>query len=227
MCALPKHYLTPEEYLALERQAETKSEYLRGEVYAMAGASFVHTTIAANTIVALTPQLKHRSCSAHSSDLRVKVRATGLQTYPDIVVICGQPQFEDQHRDTVLNPVDIFEILSRSTEAYDRGAKFAHYRRLESLTDYILISQNSPMLEHYARQPDGRWMLSTYQGLETVAVISSIGCELPLSEIYDLVEWTEDDAAITALRLVRDPAARYESEGGVYADRPGPPDLNR
>jgi Uma2 family endonuclease len=175
----------------------------------------------------LTPQLKRRSCSAHSSDLRVKVRATGLQTYPDIVVICGQPQFEDHHRDTVLNPVAVFEILSRTTEAYDRGAKFVHYRRLESLTDYVLISQNSPMLEHYARQPDGRWMLSTYQGLEAVAVIPSIGCELPLSEIYDQVEWTEDDAAITMLHLVRDPAARYESEGGVYADHPGPPDLNR
>jgi Uma2 family endonuclease len=116
MCALPRHYLTPEEYLERERQAETKSEYLHGEVFSMAGASFAHTTVSFNMLVLLAPQLKQRSCMARGSDLRVKVPPTGLYTYPDIVVICGRPQFEDRHQDTLLNPTVIFEILSRSTE---------------------------------------------------------------------------------------------------------------
>ena len=149
MCALPRHYLTPEEYLALEREAQTKSEYYRGEVFAMTGASFAHTTISFNTLVSLASQLKRRSCTARSSDLRVNVRATNFYAYPDIVVVCGQPQFEDRHRDTLLNPTAIFEILSRSTEGYDRGEKFANYRTLESMTDFIMISQYRPLVEHY------------------------------------------------------------------------------
>jgi Uma2 family endonuclease len=229
MCALPRHYLTPEEYLALERQAQTKSEYLRGAVYAMAGASFAHTMIASNTLVSLASQLKRRMCTAHSSDLRVNVRATGFYAYPDIVVVCGRPQFEDHHRDTLLNPTVIFEILSPSTEGYDRGDKFAHYRRLESLSDYILVSQRRPLVEHFTRQPDDSWLLKSYEGVEAVLPIPSIGCELPLADIYDKVEWPEEDATITGIRLVRDEPGHYEYEfeGGVYADRPDPPDLYR
>jgi Uma2 family endonuclease len=212
MCALPKHYLTPEEYLALERQAETRSEYWRGEVFAMAGASFAHTSISFNVLVSLAPQLKRGSCTAHSSDLRVNVRATGFYAYPDIVVVCGQPQFEDRYRDTLLNPTAIFEILSRSTEGYDRGEKFAQYRMFESLTDYILVSQYRPLVEHFTRQPDESWLLKPHSGLEATLSLPSIGCQLPLADIYDQVEWPEEEVKITGIRLVRDEPGHYEHE---------------
>jgi Uma2 family endonuclease len=231
MCALPRHYLTPQEYLEIERQAETKSEYLHGEVFSMAGASFAHTTISFNMLVLLAPQLKQKSCMARGSDLRVKVPPTGLYAYPDIVIICGRPQFEDRQKDTLVNPTVIFEILSRSTEGYDRGEKFANYRTLESLTDFIMISQYRPLVEHYARQPDETWLLTSYEGLKAVLLLPSIGCELPLADIYDKVEWPEADPRIVGVRLVRDEPGHfeyeYEFEGGVYADRPDPPGLYR
>lgn len=231
MCAIPRPYLTPEEYLAMERQAETKSEYFQGEVFSMAGASFEHTMIASNTLVSLASQLKRRSCTAHGSDLRVKVPPTGLYTYPDIVIICGRPQFEDRHRDTLLNPTVIFEILSRSTEGYDRGEKFENFRTLASLSDYVLVSQHRPLVEHFARQPDESWLLKSYAGLEAVLLLPTIGCELPLAEIYDKVEWPEEDRKIVGVRLVRDEPGHYEYEyefeGGVYADRPDPPGFHR
>ena len=231
MCALPRHNLTPEEYLALERQAPTKSEYLRGEVFAMAGASFAHNMIASNMFASLVPQLKRRSCTAHSSDLRVSVRATNFYAYPDIVVVCGQPQFEDRHRDTLLNPTVIFEILSRSTEGYDRGEKFENYRTLASLSDYVLVSQHRPLVEHFARQPNESWLLKSYGGLEAVLLLPSIGCELPLADIYDQVEWPEEDTKVVGVRLVREESGdyevEYEFEGGLYANRPDPPGLYR
>ncbi len=223
MQPLSKTDLTPEEYLAIERQAQAKSEYLRGEVYALAGASFQHTVIATNTLVSLAPQLKRRSCTAHGSDLRVKVPSTGLYTYPDIVIVCGTAQFEDRRQDTLLNPTLIIEILSPSTESYDRGTKFAHYRRLESLADYLLIAQASATIEHYARQPDGKWLLSTYEGLEAVVPLPSIACELPLAAVYDKVEWPGEVLTATSLHLLRDPAARYTSEAEAHPTRPGPP----
>jgi len=222
-----KTYLTPEEYLAMERQAETKSEYLRGDVFALAGASEAHNLVVVNVVSALSAQLKSRPCKVYGSDMRVRVKETGLCAYPDASVVCGRAEFEDRQKDTLLNPTIIIEVLSLSTERYDRGAKFAHYRTLESLSDYVLIAQSHPIIEHYARQPDDKWLLSTYEGLEAVAPLPSIACELPLADIYDKVEWPEEDATITALRLVRDPAALYESEGGEYADRPGPPWVHR
>ena len=231
MCALPRYFLTPEEYLTLERQAETKSEYYRGEVFAMTGASFAHTTISFNLVVSLAPQLKRGSCTARSSDLRVNVRATNFYAYPDIVVVCGQPQFEDRHRDTLLNPTAIFEILSRSTEGYDRGEKFAQYRLFESLTDYILVSQYRPLVEHFTCQPNESWLLTTYAGLDAILSLPSIGCELPLAGIYDQVEWPEEETKIVGVRLVREESGEYEVEyefeGGVYADRPDLPGLDR
>ena len=231
MCALPKHYLTPEEYLAVEREAQTKSEYYRGEAFAMAGASFAHTTISFNLLVSLAPQLKRGSCTARSSDLRVNVRATSFYAYPDIVVVCGQPQFEDRLRDTLLNPTAIFEILSRSTEGYDRGEKFAQYRMFESLTDYILVSQYRPLVEHFTRQPDESWLLKSYSGMDAILLVPSIGCELTLAEIYDKVEWPEDETRIVGVRLVREESGdyevEYEFEGGLYANRPDPPGLPR
>ncbi len=135
-------FLSPQEYLALERQAETKSEYYAGEVFAMAGASRRHVKIMVNTVVSLAAQLKERSCEVFTSDMRVKVSATGLYTYPDVAVVCGKPRFDDDQEDILLNPTVIIEVLSKSTEAYDRGEKFALYRALESMTDYLLIAQD-------------------------------------------------------------------------------------
>ena len=221
-----KPYLTPEEYLAMERQAETKSEYFNGEVFATAGASESHNLIVANVLSILIVGLRGRPCKAYASDMRVRVEATGLYTYPDASVVCGRPQFADQRRDTLTNPTAVFEVLSSSTESYDRGAKFAHYQMLESLTDYVLISQDEAKVEHFARQPGDQWLLSTYKGLEAIALLPSIGCELPLAEIYDKVEWPEDDAATGAFRVVREVLTHYEPEG-TYARRPPSPQLGR
>ena len=204
MSSYPKPHLTPEEYLVLEREAETKSEYYDGTIYAMAGASRVHTLVVANALTQLVVQLKGRPCTAHASDLRVKVHPTGLYTYPDIVVVCGKARFEDTLKDTLLNPNVIIEVLSKSTEAYDRGTKFAHYRTLESLTDYVLVSQDRPLIEHYTRQPDNRWLLAAYEGLETVVQLPSIACELPLAEVYDKVEWPQEEAAASTLTALKE-----------------------
>ena len=173
----------------------------------MAGASRVHSQVSANVIIALGTRLKGRPCIVHGSDMRVRVSPTGLYTYPDVVVVCGKARFEDKHTDTLLNPFVLVEVISPSTEAYDRGTKFAHYRTLESLTDYVLVSQDRPLIEHYTRQPDNLWLLTAYEGLEAVAPFPSIACELPLLEVYDKVEWpAEEDAASPALTLLKEEA---------------------
>jgi Uma2 family endonuclease len=212
MAALPqmKSVLTPEEYLALERQAETKSEYWQGEIYAMSGASRWHNLVAFNLAVVLGPQLKHRPCEAYSSDMRVKVTRAGLYIYPDVTVVCGKAEFEDRELDTLLNPTVIIEVLSPSTEAYDRGAKFEFYRSLESLSDYLLVSQTSPTIEHYTRQPDDRWLLTAYKGLAVVAPIASIGCELRLTDVYDKVTWPAEELGPQRIRVVKEGDASYD-----------------
>ncbi|HAS52531.1 MAG TPA: hypothetical protein DCS21_12640 [Gammaproteobacteria bacterium] len=183
MSALPHFVYTPEEYLALERQADYKSEYVNGSIFAMAGASREHNQIAFNIAGELHHQLKNRPCLAYVNDLRVKVNATGLYTYPDMVALCSEPDFEDAGMDTLLNPSVIIEILSPSTEAYDRGDKFAHYRRLPSLMEYVLIAQDKVRVEHYQRQ-DQQWMLTEMDHLDNTLCLTSIHCELPLCEIY-------------------------------------------
>lgn len=213
----PARRLTVEEYLARERQAESKSEYFNGQIFAMAGASEAHNLIVANVLASLVSMLKGRSCKAYASDMRVRVSATGLYTYPDISVVCGQARFEDDVQDTLLNPTVIIEVLSPSTESYDRGVKFEHYRTLESLSDYLLIAQDRAMVEHYTRQPDNRWLLSTYKGLEATVAIPSIACELALADIYDKVEWPDTEAAQGALRLVKEQSVSYQ------LNRPGRP----
>jgi Uma2 family endonuclease len=216
-------YLTPEEYLVLERQAETKSEYLNGEVFAMTGASLAHNQIAVNIVLALGSRLKSGPCRILSHDMRVKVSQTGLYTYPDVVVICGRPQLEDKQKDTLLNPTLLIEVLSPSTEGYDRGAKFAHYRTLESLTDYVLIWQTEARIEHFARQAADKWLLTEYKGQEAVAPLSSIGCELPLAEAYDQVELPPAETA--TLHILRERQAEYEDE--AYARHPPYPNIHR
>ncbi|MDG4554045.1 MAG: Uma2 family endonuclease [Candidatus Competibacter sp.] len=183
MTLLTQSFYTPEQYLALERQANHKSEYVNGGIFAMAGASKEHNQIAFNIAGELHAQLKNRPCLAYVNDMRVKVGATGLYTYPDVAALCGEPQFEDERMDTFLNPSVIIEILSPSTEAYDRGDKFAHYRRLPSLMEYVLIAQDKVRVEHYIRQ-DRRWVLTEMDSQEDMLCLVSIQCEIPLREIY-------------------------------------------
>lgn len=193
-------HLAPEEYLAAERQAATRSEYFGGQIYAMAGASREHVAIAANLTYLFVGQFKGRPCSTFTSDMRLKVSETGLYTYPDVMALCGEPVFEDNEADTLTNPAVIIEVLSDSTERYDRGDKFAHYRRLASLHDYVLVSQHRPRLEHYTRQGED-WVLREIDGLSGVLRLPEIGCELPLADIYDKLTF-----AVTAMLPADHPA---------------------
>jgi Uma2 family endonuclease len=188
MSTAEKRKLTPREYLAIERASDYKSELYNGEMFAMTGASREHNLIKSNVSAALTVLLKDRPCEVYSSDMRVKVDATGLYTYPNVVVVCGEPQFEDAEVDTSLNPTVLVEVLSPSTEDYDRGRKFAHYRKLESLKEYVLIAQDSHYVEHFVRRPDEHWELSEVDGLEAAIELPSIGCRLALREVYHKVQ---------------------------------------
>ena len=185
--AAPTH-LTPETYLELERKAITKSEYVNGEIIAMAGASFAHNFITLDTVIYLSNQLLDSECEvASTGDLRVKVPRTESYFYPDIVVVCGEPQAEDNTFDTLLNPTLIVEVLSASTARYDRDEKFAHYRQIDTLQEYILISQDSAEVVQYCWQ-EPEWMATAFQALEDVVPLVSIGCELPLRHIYRRVK---------------------------------------
>jgi Uma2 family endonuclease len=179
-----KPHLTPEQYLAIERQAEIKSEYLDGEMFAMSGASREHNLIVSNLARELGLQLKKGPCEIYVGDQRVRIPATGLYTYPDLVVACGDPQFEDDELDTLLNPTLIIEVLSPSSEAYDRGKKFEHYQMLPSLSEYVLVSQDEPRMEQFLRQDGNRWLLTVATGLEASIALPSIQCELALAEVY-------------------------------------------
>jgi Uma2 family endonuclease len=189
MSAATKHWISPEEYLARERRAEFRSEYYRGEVFAMAGASDEHCGIKDNLAREAGNQLKGGPCRVRTSDLRVKVHATGLYTYPDMVIYCDKPQFEDANVDTLLNPSVVVEVLSESTEKYDRGKKFGHYRQIPSLQEYILVAQDQPLMERFVRQPDGAWSLTVFEGLASVFEFASVPVRVPLTDVYDGVEF--------------------------------------
>jgi Uma2 family endonuclease len=188
MSLQPKSLHTPEEYLVLERKAGYKSEYFAGEIFAMSGASEQHNLIVANVVATLHTQFRNRPCKVYASDMRVKVSPTGLYTYPDVVALYSEPRFDDDQKDTLLNPTVIIEVLSPSTEAYDRGDKFGHYRKLASLTEYVLISQEKIHIERYVRQPDNQWLLSETSGLHDTVQLPSINCTLVLDEVYEKVE---------------------------------------
>lgn len=191
MTLATKRIYTPEEYLALERKAETKSEYINGEIYAMAGASREHNYIAGDLFGELRSQLRGRNCKLFMSDMRVRVRPTGLYTYPDVVVVCGRPRFDDVHVDVLLNPTVIFEVLSDSTEAYDRGEKFAHYRYLDSLKEYVLVAQDRMQVDHFART-GSQWLLTSYNRREEILQLPAIECAIPLVDIYAQIELSEE-----------------------------------
>lgn len=185
MSSNPKTLLTEEEYLAIERRAEFRSEFYAGEMFAMAGASRRHNRIVTNLVTALDNQLREQPCNVYSNDMRVKVWRTGLFTYPDVVVTCGEENFADDQRDILLNPLVIIEVLSDSTEAYDRGKKFEHYQSIPSLTAFILITQATLRVEQFVRQQEGKlWTYSeTHEAGETVRV-EAIGCDLKLADVY-------------------------------------------
>lgn len=186
MASDPRPRISPEEYLALERQAETKSQYLDGEIFAMTGASRKHNRIGLNVAFALDSQLKAGGCEVYAIDMRVKVSATGLYTYPDVVVVCGEPQFEDAEVDTLLNPRVVIEVLSKSTEDYDRGTRFLHYRSLTSLVEYLLIAQDRVHVEHFIHQNES-WLFTETDRPEDVIELPSVGAQLALADIYDRV----------------------------------------
>ncbi|MBV8202625.1 MAG: Uma2 family endonuclease [Acidobacteria bacterium] len=186
-----KPSLSPAEYLAMERAAERKSEYLDGEVIGMTGASRRHSLITLNVGAELNRQLEDRPCEVYVNDLRVLVVASRLYTYPDVVVVCGEPALTDRYKDTLTNPTVLIEVLSPSTEAYDRGTKFAHYRSLDSLREYLLIGQDRPRVEQYIRQENGSWLFFEEADLAAFVVLPSIECRIPLDRIYKKVRFGE------------------------------------
>lgn len=188
-------YLTPEEYIAFERKAlpdaETiRHEYLNGELIAMSGASRAHNLITGNISGELRNLLRRSSCETYANEMRVSTPTTTSYFYPDVVVVCDEPRFEDDVFDTLLNPILLVEVLSPSTKAYDRGEKFAHYRHLPSLQEYLLVAQDEVCVEHYRRQ-EKQWIFTEYQDIEKSLPLTSIHCELPLQEIYERVTFPD------------------------------------
>lgn len=176
---------SPEEYLEFERKSASKHEYLKGEVFPMTGASLKHNLISANIAAELRRQLRQTDCKVVVNGMRVKAPGATLYTYPDVVVFCGEPALEDKEFDTLLNPRLIVEVLSRSTAAYDQEIKFGYYRTIESLNEYVLVAQETYHVAQYAKQPDGRWLLTDIRGLDSSVTLSSVPCAVALKEIYD------------------------------------------
>ena len=174
---------TPEEYLVSERKATLKSEYINGEILAMSGASNAHNLITLDIGTELNIQLRERECLVYTNDMRIRTSPMGSYFYPDVVVVCSEPQFEDNVFDTLLNPILVIEVLSPSTEVYDKGEKFRHYQELASLQEYILVSQDRIRVEYY-RLAKTQWVQTELHAIEDVLNLASIGCELPLQDIY-------------------------------------------
>ncbi|MBI4910901.1 MAG: Uma2 family endonuclease [Acidobacteria bacterium] len=187
MATVPQPFLTPEQYLEAERKAEFKSEYVHGEVFAMAGASTAHVQATSNLTRELSSQTRGR-CRVFTADMRIHVPATGLYSYADIVVTCEQAQLLDAEFDTLLNPKLIVEVLSPSTEAWDRGDKFRHYRSIPSFAQYLLVSTRRPILEVYTKGETGIWSLTDAQGLDATLDLTSVGVSLALADVYEWIE---------------------------------------
>jgi Uma2 family endonuclease len=196
--SLPQSQLryTVEEYLALERASEERHQYLDGEIYALAGESPDHGRICTNLVAELHNQLRDTPCEVFTKDTKVRSGPApnpfrppkGLYSYPDVLVVCGEMKFHDEYRDVLLNPTVIIEVLSPTTEAFDHGEKWVRYQTWPpSLTDYLLVSQSKPLIEHYRRQPDGAWLYSLVSGLEGNVSLASIGCTLRLADVYDRI----------------------------------------
>ena len=191
MTRRPDARLTPEEYLRIERAAEWKSEYIDGEMFAMAGASPPHVLITTNLVGELRDRLRKGPCTTYAADLRVATDRLRHYTYPDVVVACAPLQFVDERQDTITHPTLIAEVLSESTERYDRGAKFERYRTVSALAEYLLVSQERIHVELYTRQPDGGWVLREWNDAAAEIGLASIGCRLELAEVYAKVSFGE------------------------------------
>ena len=189
MITKEKKYISPEEYLKFERQSEEKHEYFNGEVFAMSGASVKHNIISSNLIISLGNDLKGTSYLPLGSDMRVYVSVNGLYTYPDVSVFRNEIKLLDEEKDTALNPIVIFEILSKSTQDYDLGGKFKLYRDIPTLEEYVLVSQDNVNVEHYKKQSDGKWLLEEIKDIQEKIELDSIDCELKLSDIYNMVKF--------------------------------------
>lgn len=187
MVSQPQPYVTPEEYLALERRVETRSEYHDGEIVAMVGASREHNVIVFALVREISTQLRGQPCEGYPSDMRVWIPSHHVYTYLDIVVVCGEPEFQDSAVDTLLNPALIIEVLSPSTAAYDQGQKFALYRSLPSLREYLLIAQDEPRLVLYRRDPDNRWFIGDAHGLDATLDLATGGVTLALRDLYERI----------------------------------------
>lgn len=196
-----KKLYTVDEYLEMERASLERHEYIDGEIFLMAGESDEHGDISVNLISEFRFQLKGKDCRVRAKDAKIKSggfspksgqSTKGMFSYPDLVIICGEVKYHDKKKDVIVNPKVIIEVLSESTEIYDRNDKFTRYKMFnETLTDYILVSQDKPQVEHFIRQDDNSWKVYTYIGLDEVCPIPSIECELKLSEIYDRVEFSK------------------------------------
>lgn len=186
--------VSPEEYLVRERQAEYRHEYVAGQIVAMSGATRRHNLISVNVTREISSSLKGRPCEVYAADMRVRLEGARFYTYPDVVAVCGEPLFEDGQLDTLLNPTAIFETLSPTTAAYDRGEKFAYYRQIASLQDYVLLSQDRILVEHFTRQGE-LWLYRALDSPEDVLHLVSIDCHIPLAEIYDKVVFEADSPA--------------------------------
>ena len=186
--ALPQQFLptiSAEQYLEIERFSETRHEFLDGVVYAMAGESPDHSTICFNLASIIGSQIRDKPCRGFSPNMKVRAGIGGLYAYPDLMIVCGEAQFHDEQGDVLLNPTVIFEFLSPSTEKYDRGEKFRRYRtEIESLQDYVLVSQDQLRVEHHHREADGTWSQAEVIGKDAVVVLKSIDCTIPLTEVY-------------------------------------------
>jgi len=186
MTAQPQPSMTEAEYLDYERRSPLKHDFWQGQVFAMAGASAAHNLIAANLITLLRTHVRGRGGRVFPSDMRLKVLKTGLYTYPDITIVCGPPQFaQDGAGDTLINPMIVIEILSPSTEAYDRGLKFQNYRLIDTLQEYVLVAQDTYRVEHYLREQEQRWVLTEATGATARCVLPALQCDLALSALYE------------------------------------------
>lgn len=189
----PIQRFTVEEYYRLERDAAYKSDFYDGEIFSMAGGTRLHSLITTNISGELRQRLKDKPCTPYESNLRLKIKATGLRTYPDVSVYCGTMERDEEDRtgETFTNPTVLFEVLSPSTEAYDRGLKSQHYRKIESLRAYVFVSQMTSSAEVYERQADGSWRLRDFRGMEAVLPLAAIDVDLPLAEVYARVDFPE------------------------------------
>lgn len=201
-------YFTPAEYLELERAAEARSEYLDGEILLMSGGSPKHSIISINLVRELSLGLRGKKCQPFDKDMKVGSKRSLFYFYPDASVVCGEQLFHDKHQDVCTNPTAIFEVLSPNTEGYDRGKKFSRYQMIDSLTDYLLINQDEPRVEHFSRTNNDVWSFTVAHGIRNNLHIASIDCQLSLAELYERIEFPERKRPASGKRAAKRPAMK-------------------